>query len=93
MKILIALVGLTAFVVTGCAEGEKPGATPGVTVNEAPDLNPQTDDDVDVTLPDVDVDANDRPGQTPDLDVDVTQPRDADTKANETPGSDPDPKS
>lgn len=93
MKILVALVGLTALALTGCAEGDKPGATPGVTVNETPDLNPKTDDDVDVTLPDVDVDATNRPGKAPDVDVDVVQPRDADTKANETPGSDPDPKS
>jgi hypothetical protein len=82
----------SALCLVGCAEGAKPGASPGVTVNETPDLNPQTDRDVDVTLPDVDVDTHQRPGKTPDVDVDVTKPRDADTKANETPGSDPDPK-
>jgi hypothetical protein len=91
MRAFAALLLATALWAAGCAEEHKPGATPGVTVNETPDVNPQTDDDVDVTLPDVDVDTHDRPGKAPDVDVDVVQPRDADTKANETPGSDPDP--
>ena len=40
----------SALCLVGCAEGAKPGASPGVTVNETPDLNPQTDRDVDVTF-------------------------------------------
>ena len=93
MRAFTALLCAIAFWTTGCAEDSKPDATPGVTVNESPDLNPKTDDDIDVTLPDVDVETHDRPGRAPDVDVDVTQPRDADKKANETPGSDPDPNS
>lgn len=91
MRQLAFLTCALAMFLTGCAESSKPGADPGVTVNETPDLDPRTDHDVDVTLPDVDVDVNDRPGNVPDVDVDVAQPRDPDTKANQTPGSDPDP--
>lgn len=84
---MLCLMGLFSF---GCAEKDKPGETPGVEVKKTPDLNPKTDDDVDVTLPDVDVDVKGTPGALPDVDVDVTRPRDADTKANEQPGTDPD---
>jgi hypothetical protein len=77
----------------GCAEDSKPGATPGVTVNETPDMNPKTDHDIDVTPPDFDVDVNQREGKVPDFDFDALEPRDPDTKANQKPGSDPDPQS
>ena len=91
MKQFVAFVCLGVLAFAGCAEESKPGATPGVTVNETPDMNPKTDNDVDVTFPDVDVDVNRQPGKVPDVDVDLTQPRDPDTKANQQPGSDPDP--
>jgi hypothetical protein len=70
----------------GCAsEDAEPGRRPGVKVDtdRAPDLDPRTDSDIDVTPPDIDVDVNRKPGQLPDVDVDVLQPRDTDTKANE----------
>jgi hypothetical protein len=63
---------------------------PGIEVKEAPDLKPGTDHDVDVKPGDVDVDVYRQPGKLPDVDVDVTQPPDADTRANEdeVPGTD-----
>jgi hypothetical protein len=78
---------------TGC-EGDvdrptDPGG-PQVEVKGTPDLNPRTDHDVDVKPGDVDVDVHRRPGQLPDVDVDVAHPPDADTRANEdeVPGTD-----
>ena len=63
---------------------------PQIEVKGTPDLDPRTDHDVDVKPGDVDVDVHRRPGQLPDVDVDVTQPPDADTRANEheVPGTD-----
>lgn len=61
-----------------------------VQVKDTPDLDPRTDHDVDVKTGDVDVDVHRKPGQLPDIDVDVTKPPDADKRANEdeAPGED-----
>jgi len=68
----------------GCnADVNRPDNAPRIEVKKTPDLDPRTDDDVDVKLPDVDVDVKRKPGQLPDLDVDVATPSDADTRANE----------
>ena len=88
----LLLVGL-AVSFGGC-EGDvnRPQDKGGVDieVNKTPDLDPRTDDDVDIKTGDVDVDVHRKPGQLPDVDVDVNQPPDTDTRANEgeVPGQD-----
>jgi len=79
---LVMLLGLLAW--TGC-EGDvnRPDNKPSVEVKQRPDLDPSTDHDVDVKLPDVDVNVNKEPGKAPDVDVDVMEPADKDTQANE----------
>jgi hypothetical protein len=86
MKKFHALPIILLLAAGGCArEDADPGKRPGVKVDtdRAPDLDPTTDSDIDVTAPDVDVDVNREPGQLPDVDVDALQARDSDTKANE----------
>lgn len=63
---------------------------PRIEVKGQPDLDPRTDHDIDVKPGDIDVEVHRRPGQLPDVDVDVAQPPDADTRANEqeAPGTD-----
>jgi hypothetical protein len=90
MRRLHSLPIVLLLAAVGCeSEVADPAKRPGVTVDtdRAPDLDPRTDSDIDVTTPDIDVDVNRRPGKLPDVDVDALQPRDADTKANE-PGAD-----
>ena len=93
MRSLLAGLLLGLICLSGC-EGDvnRPQDKGGIDVDvkKTPDLDPRTDDDVDVKTGDVDVDVHRKPGQLPDVDVDVTQPPDADTRANENekPGED-----
>ena len=87
MRFLASLVAVLGLTFVGC-EGDldRPTNEPKVNVNTSrtPDLNPSTDDDIDIKTPDVDVDVKNRPDRAlPDVDVDATQPADRDTDANE----------
>jgi hypothetical protein len=79
---ILMLAGLGLF--CGC-EGDYQGA-PGqkpIEVKDTPDVDPRTDHDIDVNTPDVDVDINRRPGELPDVKVDVFKTPDPDTNANQ----------
>ena len=90
---LCALLVLAGAIAGGC-EGDvnRPQDAGGVHVDlkDTPDLDPATDHDVDVKTGDVDVDVHRKPGELPDVDVDITEPPDVDTRANEDeiPGED-----
>ena len=91
MKCFAIVLGLAAITISGCdADRNRPDNAPSVEVRKSPDLDPKTDDDVDVKLPDVDVNVHREPGKGTDVDIDVAKPADADTKANEdeAPGTD-----
>ena len=93
ISLSLACLALLGVGTLGCEDADRnaPNATPGVEVRGTPDLDPATDDDVEVTTPDVDVDVETTPGSNvTDVDVDVTESPDVDTDANENeaPGTD-----
>ena len=87
MRLLAGLVAIVGLTFAGCeGDVDRPTNEPKVNVNtnRTPDLDPRTDDDIDIKTPDVDVDVQKRADRAlPDVDIDATQPADRDTEANE----------
>ena len=87
MKYFAMICVTLSLGLAGCdGDVDRPTNEPKMKVDtgQTPDLDPRTDDDVDVNPPDIDVDVENRPGSdVPDIQIDANQPADKDTEANE----------